>query len=235
MKKKLKLNYLSIVTTSLLIVWGCSSSNDPTPVIPKPPPKIPEIPTSPGLPSVITPVSDIISGKFSKGDEVFLYGYLTRQKSNDDDEWFFTDDGGVNEIILDFPTSQVPAVNKNILVYGGVDDIGEVDVINWAPTDTKPTNPTPPTFPPPGVTPPNLEITTVDDIVKGVKTGEVIMAGQLTNRQDDDCNEWIFNDGTGSLEVEFPSCNVPAVGVPIYIYGKTDGNYEIDVFSWAPQ
>lgn len=235
MKKKIKYNTLLFVLTSLLIVWSCSKSDDPKPAIPNPPGTLPEIPPSPGQPTVITPVSDIRSGKISKGTEVYLYGYLTRQKNSDDDEWYFTDDGGATEIVLDFPTSQVPAVNKNMLVYGGVDDIGEVDVISWSLTDTKPTNPSPPTFPPAGVTPPNLEITTVDQIIKGLKSGEVIMAGQLTHRQDDDCDEWVFNDGTGSLEMEFQSCNVPAVGVPFYVYGKTDGNYEVDVFSWMPQ
>ena len=126
-------------------------------------------------------------------------------------------------------------MNKNILVYGGVDDVAEVDVISWQETDTEPTTPTPPPFPPTGVTPPPLVITSIADINNGTKIGEVIIAGQITHQDEDDCDEWQFSDGTGSLEVEFATCNVPAIGVPVYIYGKTDGNHEVDVFSWEPQ
>jgi uncharacterized protein YdeI (BOF family) len=235
MKHVIKNSLLLVTLFTMVILSGCSNNETtPTPK-PEPPGTLPETPPPATLPTVISTVADVKSGKFSKGEEIFLYGYLTRQKSDDADEWYFTDDGGATELILDFPTSQLPAVDQKMLVYGGVDDIGEVDVIGWWPTDTPPTTPTPPDFPPPGVTPPALVITTVDDIVKGVKTGEVIMAGQLTHQQDDDCDEWIFNDGTGSLEMEFQSCNVPAVGTPVYIWGKTDGQYEIDVFSWDPQ
>jgi uncharacterized protein YdeI (BOF family) len=232
--KNLQRNYILImVATVMVFSFGCTKENV-TPV--EPPTKLPVIPPpTTGLPVDISSVADIKSGAITKGTEVFLYGYLTGQKSDDDDEWFFTDTEGETVIILDFPTSQVPAVNVKMLVYGGVEDAGEVDVINWLPAETKPETPTPPTFPPAGVTPPALEISTVDQIIKGVKTGEVIVAGKLTNQQDDDCDEWVFNDGTGSIEVEFSSCNVPAVGVPIYIWGKVDGRYEIDVFSWDPQ
>ena len=235
MKNLIKNSILLFAIFTLSFISGCSKNEGtPTPT-PKPPPEIPVTPPPGNLPTVISTVAQVRSGMFNKGDEIFLYGYLTRQKSGDDDEWYFTDDGGTTELILDFPTSQVPATNKNMLVYGGVDDIGEVDVIGWEEIATEPTTPTKPDFPPAGVTPPALLITTVDDIVKGVKTGEVIMAGKLTHQQDDDCDEWIFNDGTGSLEMEFPSCNVPALNVPFYVYGKTDGNYEVDVFSWEPQ
>ena len=224
-----------ILLTIVTIVLGSGCKKDDVTPPNVPPTKVPTIPNPPNLPTVISSVADIKSGTISKGTEVFLYGYLTRQKNNDEDDWYFTDDGGSTEVILDFPTSQVPQLNKKMLVYGGVEDIGEVDVISWFLTDTKPPTPTPPTFPPAGVTPPELAISTVDQIVKGVKSGEVYLAGQLTHSQDDDCDEWVFNDGTGSLEVEFPSCHVPAIGVKIYIYGKTDGRYEVDVFSWQPQ
>lgn len=234
MKTLFRLNSLSILLTALLIFGACSKSDDPKPNVPNPPNKLPEIPPSPNPPSGLSTVADIRAGKYNKGDEVYLYGHLTKLKNSEGDEWFFTDDG-TNEIILDFPTSQVPAVGKKMLVYGGVDDIGEVDVISWQETETKPTDPKVPTFPPAGVNPPDLKITTVDDIVKDKVRGEVIMAGQLTNQQDDDCDEWVFNDGTGSIEVEFASCNVPAIGTPVYIYGKTDGRFEVDVFSWIPQ
>ena len=123
-----------------------------------------------------------------------------------------------------------------MLVYGGVDDVGEVDVYTWLETDDKPTNPTPPPFPPAGVTPPDLTITKVSDINSGAKFGEMIIAGALTTNNTDDCDEQMFTDGTGTVEVEFQHCsNLPAVGVAIYIYGKSDGRYEFDVFSWEPQ
>lgn len=235
MNKIIKNSILLIAVFTLAFISGCNKNEGTLTPKPEPPTTLPKTPAPPTLPTVISTVAQVKSGMFSKGEEIFLYGYLTRQKSNDNDEWYFTDDGGVNELVLDFNTPQVPGIDKNILVYGGVDDIGEVNVIGWEEIATEPTTPTPPTFPPAGVTPPALVITSVDDIVKGVKTGEVIMAGQLTHQQDDDCNEWVFNDGTGSLEMEFPSCNVPAVGVPIYVYGITDGTYEVDAWQWTPQ
>lgn len=235
MKKLLKSLFLLMMVSVLAIGFGCSKDETPENPVVKPPTKLPVTPPPTEIPTIISSVADIKSGAISKGTEVFLYGYLTSQKSDDADEWFFTDDGGTTEIILDFPTSKVPAVNEMIFVYGGVEDAGEVDVIGWDEEETKPINPIPPVSPPEGVTPPSLDISTVDDIIKGVKFGPVIMAGQLTHQQDDDCDEWVFNDGTGSIEMDFPSCNVPAVGIPVYVNGKTDGRYEIDVFTWEAQ
>lgn len=238
MKISFKKNGLLAVMLILVLSIGCKKKDKvattPTPVPPSEVPVTPP-PTTP-LPTVISSVDDVISGKINKGDELFLYGYLTRQKNIDDDEWYFTDDDGTTELILDFPTSQVPGINKNMLVYGAVDDIGEVDVISWQETDTEPTTPTPPVFPPAGVTPPPLVITSVADINNDVKFGEIIIAGHLTTNNTSDCDEQDFTDGTGTLEVEFQGCgNLPAVGQAIYIYGKTDGRYEVDVFSWMPQ
>ena len=214
----------------LLSVWGCSSSDDPAPPAPKVPDKLPVTPPSPQQPTSITPVSDIISGK--KTGEVFLYGQLTRKKNDDDNEWFFTDDGS-NEIVLDFPSADVPAVNTKILVYGGVEDVGEVDVFRWEAESTKPVDPVDPPNPP--VTqPPTITITKVSELQSGAVYGQVLLAGSLTGKNDNDCDEWLFSDGTGTIELDFPNCNVPSVGQAIYVYGS-GGRSEVDVKEWALQ
>lgn len=215
----------------VIALSGCNKSNDVTPSIPKVPDKLPVTPPSPEQPTSLTPVTDIITGK--KTGEVFLYGNLTRKKNDDDNEWFFTDDGS-NEIVLDFPSSQVPDINKNILVYGGVEDVGEVDVFKWEEVDQKPVDPVDPPNPP--VTqPPTITITKVSDLTSSKTYGMVLLAGQITGHSDDDCDDgWIFSDGTDSIELDFPNCNVPAIGQPIYVYGSGRRS-EVDVQEWALQ
>jgi uncharacterized protein YdeI (BOF family) len=230
MKKNIKYNALLFALTALFIIWGCSSSDDPKPItLPNPPPKLPVTPPSPNLPTTITSVSDITSGQ--KTGEVFLYGHLTRKKNDDDNEWFFTD-GGPDEIVLDFSSTDVPAVNTNILVHGAVEDVGEVDVFRWDEESTKPVDPVDPPNPP-VVQPPTITITTVADLVSGKVYGKVLLAGHTTEQQGSDEDEWYFTDGTGTIVLDF-STRIPTPGQAIFAYGS-GGRSEVDVVEWAPQ
>ena len=230
MKKTVFLMFLFLAAV-LVLPTSCSKDNNDQREIKE----FPKPPVSPEQPSDITRVVDIKSG--AKTGEVLLFGKLTRQKDNDADEYYFSDDGGTTEIVLDFPDKQLPPLNQNILVYGGVEDNNEVDVIAWRQVDSQPTPPVNPPVNPP--TNPDLKIDNVRDILSGSISGEVLVAGSTTSRvEDDDCDEWFFNDGTGTIKLDFPTCNVPNPGVPIYAYGSTtldDGQVEIDVRAWQAQ
>jgi len=230
MKKVINQNLLKTALLSILVLWSCSSSNDPKPItLPNPPPKLPVTPPSPNLPTTITSVSDIKSG--SKTGEVFLYGYLTAKKNDDDKEWFFTDDG-TNEIILDFASGDVPSINTKILVYGTVEDVGEVDVFRWEAEPVKPVDPVDPPNPP-VVQPPTITITKVSDLTSGNTYGKVLLAGHTTEKKGSDDDEWYFTDGTGTIVLDFPA-NIPTAGQAIFVYGS-GGQFEVDVDEWAPQ
>ena len=95
MNKIIKNSILLIAVFTLTFISGCSKNEaTPTP-LPEPPPTIPITPPPPTIPVVISTVAQVKSGILNKGDEIFLYGYLTRQKIDDHDEWYFTDDRGV--------------------------------------------------------------------------------------------------------------------------------------------
>jgi len=85
-----------------------------------------ETPTQPG----ITTVAQILAGGVF--GEVVLVGVTTRMSGNDADEWWFTDDGGANEIVLDFQSNNVAPTNTTIIVVGNV-SASEVDVSSWGP------------------------------------------------------------------------------------------------------
>ena len=231
MKKQIKHSLLLLSALGMLFIMSCSKDNN------NEEPKLPRYPTtpiSPVKPTDFTSVATILSGSLSKGTEVLLYGYLTRQKPGDDDgdEWYFTDNG-TDETILDFPTSSnIPSLNQNIYVYGGIDDDNEVDVFNWQESNSKPD----PSIPPlPGDrNKGDLTITKVSDILSGKKAGSVYLAGATTTRTEDDCDEWNFDDGSGTIKLDFPTCNVPQSGQAIYVHGQTASD-EVDVWEWEPQ
>jgi uncharacterized protein YdeI (BOF family) len=176
-------------------------------------------------------VSDIkASGAI--GNEVLVAGRLVRVKDGDQDEFWFDD--GTDEIAMDFPSNHVPALNELSLVWGTVDSGPEIDVITWELVASIPPNPIDPPVTPPDPTPPTLTITKVSDILAGNSSSEVIVAGQLTRRDGNDDDEWWFTDGTGEIVLDFPSNHIPAVGTPIYAWGKVASS-EIDVIAWQPR
>ena len=83
------------------------------------------------LPLTLTKVADILGGLVA--GEVILAGELTGPIS-DSDEWVFSDDTG--EIVLDFPSNDVPAVGDPIYVHGTVNSGPEIDVIAWEPINS---------------------------------------------------------------------------------------------------
>ena len=46
--------------------------------------------------------------------------------------------------------------------------------------------------------------------------------------------EWNFDDGSGTIKLDFPTCNVPQSGQAIYVHGQTASD-EVDVWEWEPQ
>lgn len=210
---------------------ACGSNNDPVqpqlPPAPTQPPVTPPDPTP--VPPTFTTVAEIVAGK--RG-QVLLYGQTTEPRDNDQDEWWFTDES-TGRIALDFPSKHVPTAGRKVVVYGTAES-DEVDVIAWEHADARPPGGTGPTTPP-DPNPPELKITTVAQVRAGGVFGQIILAGQITGQSDDDCDEWTFADGTGSIELDFPSCHVPQVGIPIYVQGTPSGSNEIDVSQWQPR
>ena len=64
-----------------------------------------------------------------KAGEVLLAGQTVRA-TGDNDEWFFSD--GTGEIIVDFPSSNIPSLRQPIYVLGTVAS-SEVDASDWEP------------------------------------------------------------------------------------------------------
>ena len=224
------------VLAMVTCTFAYAACSEPTAVAP-PPNTLPVTPPNPAVaPSVITSVADVNNGQVPANTRVLVYGQLTTQ-AGDDDEWNFDDGSGA--IVLDFPNNNVPTPGVNVLVLGSVDDDDgrrEIDVEAWAAETTKPPEPVDP--PDKGIdpTPPPLVITPVRDINNGDVTGEVILAGRLTERaQEGDCDEWFFTDGNGTVELDFSSCHVPMLNTPVYILGKVDSRTEVDVNDWALQ
>lgn len=232
MKNPINVIVLTIIFSLLLVSTSCKKKVEPVTEPPKTPTKLPVTPTSPDQPTEITSVTNIVSG--TKTGEVFLYGHLTRIKNQDNRQWYFTDDE-TTEIVLVFPSTTVPGFNVNILVYGGVEDVGNVDVFRWEEISTRPEEPVPP--PNPEVPqPPTIVITTVFDITNNNFHGEALLAGKLTAHNDDDCDDdWLFDDGTATIEMDFPNCNVPNIGDLIYVYGYAGSTTEFDAKEWEKQ
>ena len=224
---------LTVIVMGLAMIvgsGGSSSSNNPTPTpTPTPMPPLPVTPPDPTPPpTTITTAQQVVAGTAT--GRVLMNGELTRVKSPQDHEWWFRDGSGP-EIELDFPSPHVPPVGTNFTVYGTVDGPSEVDVIAWEPGAYTGTAPTPS----PGPNPPIPETTTVAEIRTGSLHGQmVIVEGTVTRLADDDHNELIFTDGTGEMELDFPSNNVPALGTAIRAYGSVSDGPEIDVQAWEP-
>ena len=223
--------YFTLVISLLVPLAACSKKSPTGPGIEPPtvPPVTPPDPTP--APKILTSVADIkASGAI--GNEVLVAGRLTSTNNRDEDEYWFND--GTDQIVMDFPSDHVPGLNELILVWGTVDSGPEIDVIQWALAASIPPEPVDPPVTPPDPTPPTLVITKVSDILAGNAPYEVILAGQLTRQDGNDDDEWWFTDGTGEVVLDFPSGHRPAVGAPIYVWGKTSSS-EIDVIAWQPR
>ena len=219
---------LTLLFAVSLLLPSCSKDKTPTGPAPIPPPTQPPV-TPPDVtppPLVLTTVAQVLSG--NSPHEVILAGALTGPTA-DPEEWRFSD--GTGEIVLDFPSSHIPAVGTPIYVLGSVAS-SEIDVAAWQPATDVTVPPTQPPVTPPDPTPPPLTLTTVAQVLNGNSPHEVILAGALTGPTSDS-DEWTFSDGTGSIVLDFPSSNIPAVGTPIYVHG-TVASSEIDVIAWQP-
>jgi len=197
---------------------------EPATDVTMPPPTVPVTPPDPTPPDLtVRTVAEILSGNVA--GEVTLQGVLT-EPTSDSDEWVFSD--GTGSIVLDFPSSNIPALGTPIYIFGTVAS-SEIDVAEWQPVPELIAVPQTP----PDPTPPSLALTPVSDILNGsVVAGEVMLAGELTGPTSDS-DEWLFSDGTGEIVLDFPSSNIPAVGVTIYVFG-TIASSEIDVAEWEP-
>ena len=64
----------------------------------------------------------------------------------------------------------------------------------------------------------------------------VALAGTITSKADDDDDEFWFNDGTGSIKLDFPdNANYPSIGQSIIVAGTLttdDGQLEVNVSYW---
>jgi len=218
-----------ILLVALLTILGKGGGDAALPVAP-PNPNLPVTPPDPTTPpTAITTAQQVAAGTAT--GRVLMIGELTRVKSAQDHEWWFMDGSGP-EIELDFPSPYVPPVGTNFTVYGTVDGPSEVDVIAWEPCAYTGTAPTPSPGPNPAIPP----TTTVAEIQAGSLIGQMVLVeGTVTRVADDDHNELIFTDGTGEIELDFPSNNVPALGSAIRAYGSVSSGPEIDVQAWEPR
>ena len=194
-------------------------------------PRIPPDPTMP--PTVITTAAQVAAGTAT--GRVLMNGQLTRVKSPQDHEWWFDDASGP-EIEMDFSSPYVPPVGTIFTAYGDVDkgnSENEVDIISWAAGAYTGTPPSPSPGPNPEIP---AEFTSVGEILSGGFFGKMVLVrGSVTRLADDDHNELVFTDGTGEIELDFPSNHVPALGSSIIAYGSVSSDPEIDVSAWSPQ
>lgn len=219
--------WMALLSTVLII--GCDNSNDDD--------DDDRLPTTPRdttpPPTGLTTAADVANG--TAIGRVLMNGQLTRVKSPQDHEWWFDDASGP-EIEMDFSSPYVPPVGTNFTAYGDVDrgnSENEVDIITWAPGAYTGTPPLPSPGPNPEIP---AEFTTVADIQSGGFFGRMVLVrGSVTRLADDDHNELVFTDGTGEIELDFPSNNVPALGSSIIAYGSVSSDPEIDVQTWQHQ
>ena len=221
--------WLALALLSAALITGCDNSNDDNDdrlTLPITPPDL----TLP--PSAITTAAQVANGTAT--GRVLMNGQLTRVKSPQDHEWWFDDASGP-EIEMDFSSSYVPPVATNFTAYGDVDkgdSENEVDIIAWEAGSYTGTPPSPSPGPNPEIP---AEFTTVDEILSGTVFGMVLVRGSVTRLADDDHNELVFTDGTGEIELDFPSNNVPALGSSIIAYGSVSSDPEVDVSAWQHQ
>ena len=147
---------------------------------------------------------------------------------DDNDEGMFKDATG--EIRMDFQEGNVAKLGQQITVTGYVQlDDGnlEVNVSNWVPGSG-------------GGVPPPVEptLTTVQAIrADGTSFyGNLVgLIGKITSKVDDD--EFVLDDGTGTIKVDFEGNQIPTVGDSVILTGRVgwdDSDYEVDVKSWQP-
>jgi uncharacterized protein YdeI (BOF family) len=128
-----RISFLVLIIFFFLAACGSSSSSSPT--TPEQPgqPGQPEQPGQPGGgPTVVwTTVAEILANPDNFADkEVVLVGVAIRQSGSDSDELVFTD--GTGEIVMDFPSSNIPPLNLRIAVKGTLAS-SEIDVNAWIP------------------------------------------------------------------------------------------------------
>ena len=127
---------LMILVMGGVFLAGCGSSSSPTPptaVVPTPAPTpeptpTPEPPPEP-LPETpeLTTVAEVLAG--TTPHEVMLEGRNIRETS-DNDELVFTD--GTGEVVVDYPSCCIPALDVLIRVVGTVAS-SEIDAVAWEP------------------------------------------------------------------------------------------------------
>ena len=220
--------WLASALLSATLITACDNSNGGGDT------KLPSIPPDPTIPpTVLTTAAQVANGTVT--GRVLMNGQLTRVKSPQDHEWWFDDASGP-EIEMDFSSPYVPPVGTNFTAYGDVDkgdSENEVDIIAWEPGAFTGTPPPPSTGPNPEIP---AQFTTVAEILSGGFFGRMVLVrGRVTRLADDDHNELIFTDGTGEIELDFPSDHVPVIGSAIIAYGSVSSDPEIDVFSWQLQ
>jgi uncharacterized protein YdeI (BOF family) len=198
-----------------VITWAYTSGTTP------PPP----------TPSQVTVATINANPGSYRGQRVSLTGICSNY-AGDSDELWFTDDGGASQIVLDFDDGNVAPIGKEITVTGVVEnDDGrwEIDVKSWQLTGST-------------ILPPTPSMVTVSSIRNdpGRYNGTVVtLDGKLTSKLDDDDDEdYLFDDNTGSIKADFPSGTAPAIGTAVLITGRVeyeadDNELEIDVSSWA--
>ena len=221
--------WLVLALLSATLITGCDNSNDDGDRL--------TLPTTP--PDLTLPPSDrTTAAQVANGTatgRVLMNGQLTRVKSSQDHEWWFDDASGP-EIEMDFSSAYVPPVGTNFTAYGDVDkgdSENEVDIIAWEPGSYTGTPPSPSPGPNPEIP---AEFTSVAEILSGGFFGQMVLVrGRVTRLADDDHNELVFTDGTGEIELDFPSNNVPALGSSIIAYGSVSSGPEIDVYAWQHQ
>ena len=96
-----------------------------------------------------------------------------------------------------------------------------------------PPEPMTPVIPTPNPNPP-LNVITVkqllDQVAAGQAFGHVILEG-WNIRDTSDNDEKIFSDGTGEVQIDYPSSDIPPLNVRIRVRG-TVASSEVDADSW---
>ena len=215
----------------ILVLFGCERF----PTGPTTAPGIPVTPPDPTpKPTTLSSVAAINAGTVQ--GEVLIAGMLVSVLDAPSHRYSFSDDGGTNQITVDFSSDHVPTIGTLVLIWGKVQSGADIDVIAWEPISTIPTNPvTPPITPPDNTTPPALTITKIGDInAGGFFGGEVIIAGTVTRQNGSDDDEWFVADNTGEIGVDFRSDHIAGVGAAIFVWGTVSSS-EIDEIEWCRQ
>jgi len=167
-----------------------------------------------------------ITGNTINGDHVTTYGNVYNVSG---DDFWITENGC--SIKCDLQDGlQGPSVGMNVTVVGRVEvddkklDETEIDVNYWAQHGTQPPNPPTPTV-----------FTTADAQIATEGT-VALLTGSVTSWTDPNDGEGVFQDATGTINIDFPEGSSPNLGENIDVLGTVDdedNGKEIDVYSWV--